>query len=78
MANLAHKSNPDDIFLWPNHDFCTRYEYDHEGFGSDKSDDFMVIPFESSKWYGFTTFVDATDFGGKDCICEQCGPLRTY
>lgn len=41
------KTDPDDLYLWPNGDYCTRDEYSNE---SNKSDDFEVIPYGTNRW----------------------------
>lgn len=70
-----HTPDAEDLILWPDHTMCSRYEL--EEFQIGKSDDFMVIPFESPQWHSFQQFVDSTDFGGPNCICPQCSPSET-
>lgn len=42
--------NPDDILLWPNGDWCMRREYTNGEYGTDKSDDFETVDYDSERW----------------------------
>lgn len=37
----------EDVFLWPNGDWCYRYEYSSNGW---RSDDFEVLPYGCARW----------------------------
>lgn len=39
----------EDIFLWPNDDWCYRHEF-NAGL-TDHTDDYEVIPIDSEKWF---------------------------
>ena len=55
--STTRQPDPEDIFVWPDHAYCHRYEL--EEFSQGKSDDYEVLYWGTPQYEAFINAADA-------------------